>query len=114
MPDIAHRVASRYIARTLARFVEAYGTPGGWEHRKEKDERAIRELDPHLQHLWKKMQHQFKGTPENRAEQFKEYVEEHPGEEMGSLQDDVDKQLAKLVREFEKRPAPAFSDEVPF
>lgn len=99
-------------ARVVARFLEAL-TPHqkGWEHRKEKNERVIRELDPHLQHLWRKMQYQFKGDPEDRAEQFKEYVEEHPGEDMGALQDNVDKQLARMVREFEKQ-API--DEVPF
>ena len=105
------RVAARFVALEMEAL-----TPHqkGWEHRKEKNERVIRELEPHLQHLWRKMQYQFKGTPEERAEQFKEYVDEHPGEEMGALQDDVDKQLNRMIREFEKRPEPGYSDDVPF
>ncbi len=88
--------------RVLARFLEAL-TPHqkGWEHRKEKEEAVLRELEPHLHHLWRKLQHQFKGTPQQRVEQFREYLEEHPGDEMGALQDDVDVMVERMVRKHE-------------
>jgi len=82
-----------------------YGTPGGWEHRKEREEmveRNIEALAPHLKLLWRKMRNQFRGTPDRRYEQFLEYVEEHPGEDMALLEDDAEKALKKLIRDREK------------
>jgi hypothetical protein len=100
--------------RVLARFLEreGYGTPHGWEHRREKDEAVIVNMPPHLQALWRKVKHNFKGTPEHRLEQFMEYVDEHAGEEMGVLQDEADKQLAKMIRDLERRERQ--EAEVPF
>ncbi len=111
--------------RVLARFLDAYGTPRGWEHRKEKEEAVIVNMPPHLQALWKRVKHNFKGTPERRLEQFLEYVHEHEGEEMGALQDEADKALAKMIRDYERRPpesfrpppshhAPVYDDPIPF
>jgi hypothetical protein len=102
--------------RVLARFLEreGYGTPGGWEHRREREEAVIVNLPPHLQALWRKTKHQFKGTPERRLEQFLEYAEQHGGEEMGALQDEADAKLEMMIKEYERRPQPQYEDEVPF
>jgi hypothetical protein len=102
-------------ANVLARFLEreGYGTGRGWEHRKERDERVLVNLPPHLHTLWNKLKLQFKGTPEERMKNFLEYVEENPGEDMAGLQDAADKALNKLIREYKNRPEPEYS-EVPF
>jgi hypothetical protein len=103
--------------RVLARFLdrEGYGTPGGWEHRKERDEAVVVNIPPHLQALWRKTKNKFKGTPEKRLEQFLQYVHEHEGEEMGVLQDEAEAQLAKMIREYERRPQHHYDEgPVPF
>jgi hypothetical protein len=95
---LAPHVLARYLER------EGYGTGRGWEHRRELDEAVVVNLPPHLQALWRKTKHQFKGTPERRLEQFMQYAEEHEGEDMAVLQDDADAALAKMIREYERRP----------
>jgi len=92
--------------RVLARFLEAYGTGRGWEHRREKEEAVIVNMPPHLQALWRKTKNQFKGTPEQRLEKFLEYVHEHEGEAMSVLQDEADKAVQKMVREYQHREEP--------
>ena len=91
--------------RVTARYLEAAPPPHqrGWEHRKEKDERALINIPPEHQLLWKKIKNQFKGTPHERAEQFMEYVEEHPGENDAWLQENADKEVAKFQREQQKQ-----------
>jgi hypothetical protein len=110
--EMSLRVASRYkaekqaslrIARVVARFLEAKGTPRGWERRKEQDQRAEVNIPLEHQLLWRKLKPQFKGTPDERAEQFMEYIEEHPGESEAWLQQHADKELAKATREWEKK-----------
>ncbi len=95
IPNPAHRVADRYL--------EAKGTGRGWEHRKEKDDFAEQNIPPEHIILWRKLKNRFKGTPHERAEQFMEYLEEHPGENMDALQENADKELAKMTREWEKK-----------
>lgn len=92
--------------RVFARFLEAYGTGRGWEHRREKEEAVIVNMPPHLQALWRKTKNQFKGTPEQRLEKFLEYVHEHEGEAMSVLQDEADKAVQKMVREYQHREEP--------
>jgi hypothetical protein len=101
------------VSRVLARFLEGYGTPHGWEHRKELDEAVTVNIPPHLQALWRKTKNKFKGTPQRRLEQFEHYVHEHEGEENSVLQDEADAQLARMIREYEHRPQPEY-EEVPF
>lgn len=82
------------------------GTPKGWETRREREEKVVREIEmnaPHLLHLWKKLKSQFKGEPEERAQKFIEYVQEHDGEEMGVLQDYADREVKRLVKELERK-----------
>jgi hypothetical protein len=109
MPGSAH---AAMVARVVARYLMAHedatgaGTSRGWEHRKEKEEaieRNIEAISPHLKSLWRKMRHQFKGTPESRTEQFLLYVHDHPGEDMALLQDEADRDLAKMIKELENR-----------
>ena len=92
--------------RRIASLDETGGTWQGWEHRKEKEEaieRNIEAISPHLKSLWRKMKHVFKGTPESRTEQFLQYVHDHPGEDMELLQDEADRDLAKMIKELEGR-----------
>lgn len=74
----------------------------GWEHRREKDERAQVNIPPEFHGLWNKLKSRFKGTPDQRAEQFMEYVEEHPDENIEWLQENADREVAKMTREFER------------
>ncbi len=90
-------------SRVVARFLEAKGTPGGWERRKEKDERTKNNIPPEYHLLFDKMKSRFKGNPDERAEQFLEFVEEHPNENAAILQAYADKELAKATREWERK-----------
>lgn len=92
-------------ARVTARCLEAAPSPHqrGWEHRKEKDERAQVNIPPEHQLAWKKLKNMFKGTPHERAEQFMEYLEEHPGESDEILQQNADRDVAKFQREHQKQ-----------
>lgn len=86
--------------------VEGKGTSRGWETRREREEaieRNIEAISPHFKTLWRKLKHQFKGTPQSREEQFLQYVHDHPGEDMDLLQSEADKDLAKLLKEMEHR-----------
>lgn len=96
---IADRVANRFAAMAL----EAKGTGRGWERRKEKDDFAEANIPPEHVSLWRKLKTQFKGTPHERVEQFMKYLEEHPGENDAWLQQNADKELAKVTREWEKK-----------
>lgn len=75
----------------------------GWEHRKEKDDFAEKNIPPEHVMLWRKMKNQFKGTPDQRAERFMEWLEGHPGEENEFLQDRADVDVRKLQREQQKQ-----------
>ena len=110
MDSLAGRIVARFLER------EGYGTPRGWEHRKEKDEAVLVNLPPHLQSLWRKVKYQFKGTPERRLEQFQEYVHNLGERETNHfLQEEADNQLEKMIKEYERRPPPEEEEsEVPF
>lgn len=94
--DTAIRVAARYLEADLSPHQR------GWEHRREQDERALNNIPPEHAGAWKKLKNLFKGTPDQRAEQFMEYLEEHPGESDTWLQDNADKEVAKATRKWEK------------
>jgi len=85
------------------------GTQKGWETRREREEKVVREIEhvaPHLLPMWKKLKNdpRFKGLePEAKAQKFIEYVEEHDGEEMGILQEHADREVARLVKELERK-----------
>jgi hypothetical protein len=87
----------------VARYQEAL-TPRqkGWEKRKEKDDFAEQNIPPEHLLLWRKIKNRFKGTPDQRAEQFMEYLEAHPEESDDVLQERADRDVAKLRREQEK------------
>ena len=97
------RMSDEILAHIAARYLEAL-TPHqrGWEKRKEKDDFTEQNIPPEHLALWKKLKNQFKGTPHERAEAFREYVESHPGESDAVLQQNADKEIAKLQREQEK------------
>jgi alkanesulfonate monooxygenase SsuD/methylene tetrahydromethanopterin reductase-like flavin-dependent oxidoreductase (luciferase family) len=106
-------LSRRIVARFLER--EGYGTPHGWEYRKEKDEAVLVNLPPHLQGLWKKNKNLFKGTPERRLEQFQEYVHNLGERETTHfIQEEADNQLERMIKEYEHRPPPEDEYEVPF
>jgi hypothetical protein len=107
MTSLSQRIVARFLER------EGYGTPRGWEHRKEREEAVIVNLEPQLQSLWKKLKYQFKGTPGHRLEQFQKYVHEHEGENMRFLQEEADDKLDRMIKEYERRPPPEDYD-VPF
>jgi hypothetical protein len=90
--ELVLRVASRYL-KALSPHQR------GWEHRREKDDFTEQNIPPEHLVLWRKLKPQFKGTPDQRAEQFMEYLEEHPGESDAAIQQDSDKEIAKLVKQ---------------
>jgi len=75
----------------------------GWERRKEKDDFTEQNIPSEHLLLWRKLKNQFKGTPDERAEQFMEYVEAHPEENDAWLQEHADKEVAKATREWERK-----------
>ena len=74
----------------------------GWETRSERDEAVVVNLDPSTVSLWKRVRYAFKGTPHERAEQFAEYVEEHPGEAIDAIQDYADAEVARMIARRER------------
>lgn len=92
---MAERVAIRHLAK-LNPYQRA------WERRKEKDERAQFNIPPEYHGLWNKLKTKFKGTPDQRAEQFMEYVEEHPDENVEWLQEHADREVSRMTREWER------------
>jgi len=75
----------------------------GWERRRERDERAQYNIPSEYHGLWNKLKNQFKGTPDERAEQFMEYIEEHPYENDAWLQENADREIAQMERERQKQ-----------
>jgi hypothetical protein len=69
----------------------------GAEHRSEREEAARGEIDPSHHALWKRIGRGIKGTPHERAERFKEYVEENPREEIAALVEHADREVARMV-----------------
>jgi hypothetical protein len=69
-----------------------------WERRRENEERAMVNLEPHMIPLWKKIGGAHLGsTPHERAERFAEYTEENPGEAIEALQDWSDRKLEMMI-----------------
>ena len=102
--SLVARVAARYKAVIAARILVALPSSHqrGWEHRKEQDERASNNIPPEHLLAWNKLKKMFKGTPDQRAEQFMEYLEANPGDSDEMLQEKADKDMAKMIRENDK------------
>jgi RadC-like JAB domain-containing protein len=81
----------------------------GWEHRRERDEAVVANLDPALVPLWTRMSGQFRGTPEQRYDAFMQYVHDHPGEENEALQAGADEWLEQEIRAGRARENPVVS-----
>jgi DNA topoisomerase I len=92
----------KLASKVAARFAKLSPQQRGWERRRENDERALNNIPPEHAFAWKKLKKLFKGTPDQRAEQFMEYLEEHPGESDEWLQENADKEVSKAIREWEK------------
>jgi hypothetical protein len=69
----------------------------GAEHRAEREEAARREIDPAHGALWRRVGRGIKGSPEQRAARFNEYVEENPREAIAALDDYADREVARMV-----------------
>lgn len=80
--------------RSAARSLAAYRAA---DTRAEREEAARGEIDPSHQALWKRVGRGIKGTPHERAERFKEYVEENPREAISALDDYADREVARMV-----------------
>lgn len=92
----ALRVVSRYL-------VAKPSGPGlGWERRKENDSMTEKNIPPEHLLFFRRIKNLFKGTPDQRAEQFMEYLEEHPGESEQWLIEHADTELAKSTRKWER------------
>lgn len=81
----------------MSRAARKLAARRGAERRSERDEAARREIDPSHGALWKKVSRGIKGTPHQRAERFKEYVEENPREAIAALDDYADREVARMV-----------------
>jgi hypothetical protein len=71
----------------------------GWEHRREAAQAVTVNLPPELLPLWERIQTAFRGSPDQRQRAFLQYVHEHPGEQIASIQAAADATLARLVAE---------------
>ena len=70
------------------------GARRGWEHRREKEERVVQNLDADHVVLWERVKGSIRGgTPHERFEAFQRYAEEHPGEIIEALQEQADDML---------------------
>ena len=91
------------VQRVAIRYAKLSPRQRGWERRRELDDFAKNNIPPEYQHAWDKLKSRFKGTPDQRAEQFMEYMEEHPEENDQMLQERADRDLAKMQREQQKQ-----------
>lgn len=102
--------------RVVARYLEAVSRPRGpakgWETRKENDDFAKMNIPEKYHLLWEKTKRQFKGNPDQRAEQFMEWVE--GGRDLGENRDSLgegeleniylmDAEAERLTKEYEKQ-----------
>lgn len=68
------------------------------ETRRERDEMVEMNIPSDQRALWNRVKGTIKGaTANDRFVAFQEYVEEHPGEVMASLQDDADAQVEAMI-----------------
>src|SRR5579863_5135940 len=77
---------------------EKKGYLRGWEHRKEAEERVLRELEPYEIALWQRIGKQFRGGSDARLKAFRQYVHDHPGEIYGELQSRADRGVEATVK----------------
>lgn len=87
------------------------GARRGWEHRRERDEWVVQNLEPALIPLWTRMKGQFTGTPHERYDAFMAYVHDHPGEETEALQSGADSWLEQEIRAGRARENPSEAPE---
>lgn len=99
-----HLTLEQLAVRVATRYLEARISPQQRrkELREEKNDFTEKNIPPEHLALWRKVKNQFKGTPDQRAERFMEYVEEHPGESERVLQENADKYVSKMLREQDK------------
>lgn len=90
----------RLAAAHLADAIGLTPHQKGWEHRKERDEFAKNNIPPEYHTMWEKWKRVFKGTPDQRAEKFMEYMETDQAQnELHHMQEeDTAKQVAKDLR----------------
>lgn len=75
-----------------------------WETRRERDEFAAQSIPSDLLPLWDRTKLQFRGTPETRVEAFMQYAHDAgDGEAIDAVQDEADRKLAAMIREYEAR-----------
>jgi len=76
--------------RVVARYLEGKAPTGpakGWERRKENDDFAKMNIPEKYHMLWEKEKRFYKGTPDQRSEQFMEWV--GTGSDMGENRDSL-------------------------
>ena len=88
------------------------GARRGWEHRRERDEWVVQNLDPSLVPLWTRLKDSFRGTPEERYEALMQYVHDHPGEETEALQSGADDWLQAEIQAGRARENPRLTPDV--
>jgi hypothetical protein len=71
------------------------------ETRRERDEFATQNIPSYLIPLWNRVKLNFRGSPEERAEQFLHYAHEHEGEGIEAISEEADKKLEAMIREHE-------------
>src|SRR5208337_1457640 len=100
LPDEAPQPAPAPAPAPGETIVEdrASGARRGWEHRREKDEWVVQNLDPSMVPLWRRIGAQFRGTPGQRYEAFMQYVHDHPNDEMSAIQSNADEWLEEELK----------------
>lgn len=100
---IAGVLALVYVTGGIGGGVAREPTGGalGWERRRERDERAESNIAPENLPLWRRIKGRFRGSPDERAEAFNEYVETDEGQNESSQarSDEADDKLDALVIE---------------
>jgi hypothetical protein len=91
--------------RVLARYLEAARPPGaqkGWETRRENDDFTKQNIPEEYHLIWEKKKRFFKGDPHSRYEQFMEWLQENPEQNIYVQMDDADKYLKEREKEEKK------------
>lgn len=74
------------------------------ERRQESDGEVLHNLPPELHGLWRRIGRGFKGSDrKSRTEEFLEYAEAHPDEQLEGVEDRIDEEIAKLEAHYARQ-----------
>lgn len=95
-----YRRELRTIEANNRKKLKAHRATSAKERRAESDDEVRANLDPSMLALFERVKRSIKATPRmTRTEVFLQYAHENPGELLGALDDDAERQIRELERQ---------------